>query len=152
MKNVEERVQEILEPIIQNLRYELYDVEYTKDGKDYFLRIYIDNDIGISLEDCEKVSNSINEILDKAEIIKEQYFLEVSSPGVERILKKDKHLENSIEKEVIVKLFKLYNKTKQINGVLKKFDKDYIYIKSKEELLSIDRKNIAQIKTVYNWN
>ena len=104
MKNIEERIQELIEPIIVNLGYELYDVEYTKDGKDYFLRVYIDNDKGISLEDCEKVSNAINDIIDTEDFIKEQYFLEVSSPGVERVLKKDKHLEKNIGEQVNIKL------------------------------------------------
>ena len=143
MKNIEERIQEKIEPIIVNLGYELYDVEYTKDGKDYFLRVYIDNDKGISLEDCEKVSNAINDIIDTEDFIKEQYFLEVSSPGVERVLKKDKHLEKNIGEQV--------NK-KQLSGFLQKFDKDYIYLKMEEKTLQIDRKSIAQIKTVYNWN
>lgn len=152
MKNIEEKVQELLEPIIKNLDYDLYDIEYTKDGKDFFLKIYIDNNKGISLEDCEKVSNAINDILDKEDFIKEQYFLEVSSPGIERILKKDKHLEKNIGVEVIIKFFKQYKNKKQLEGKLEKFDKNYIYIKTKEQVLTLDRKNIAQIKTVYNWN
>ena len=152
MKNIEERIQEKIEPIIVNLGYELYDVEYTKDGKDYFLRVYIDNDKGISLEDCEKVSNAINDIIDTEDFIKEQYFLEVSSPGVERVLKKDKHLEKNIGEQVNIKLFKQFENKKQLSGFLQKFDKDYIYLKMEEKTLQIDRKSIAQIKTVYNWN
>lgn len=108
--------------------------------------------LGISLEDCEKVSNAINDILDKEEYLKDQYFLEVSSPGIEKVLKKDKHLEKNIGEEVLVKLYKAINGTKQLQGMLEKFDNDSIYIKTDEEVIKIDRKNIAQIKTVYNWN
>ena len=72
MKNIEEKVEALVEPIILKLEYNLYDVEYIKEGKDYFLRIYIDSDSGISLEDCEKVSNSINDVLDSANLIEEQ--------------------------------------------------------------------------------
>lgn len=84
-----------------------------KNGKDYFLRIYIDKESGIDLNDCEKVSNEINEILDEANYIDKQYFLEVSSPGVERILRKDEHLEQNISKEVEIKLFRPIEKQKQ---------------------------------------
>lgn len=151
LKNIEEKVQNLLEPTIKELNYDLYDVEYVKEGKDYFLRIYIDNKKGISLEDCEKVSNAINEILDKVDLIQEQYFLEVSSPGIERILRKEKHFEDNLGKEIIAKLFKQYDGKKQIIGILDHFDNNYIYIKEQEKILNINKKDISQIKTVYNW-
>ncbi len=148
MAKIEDRVAELVKDNIEKLGYDLYDVEYAKEGPNYFLRIYIDSPKGIDLDDCEKVSNEINEILDEADYIKEQYFLEVSSPGVERILRKDEHLEQNIGKQVEAKLFKKdANGQKDYTGELKKFDKDTITI---DETV-IDRKNIAQIKTVYNW-
>ena len=147
MANIEERIYTLLEKTIINLGYDLYDVEYAKEGKDYFLRIFIDKSTGIDLNDCEKVNNSITDILDEADYIKEQYFLEVSSPGVERILRKDKHLRENIGKEVELKLFKPINKTKNIIGILEKFDDNNIFIDGE----IIDRKNISQIKLVYNW-
>lgn len=79
MTKIEEKVENLLKEKIENLGYELYDVEYVKEGKDYFLRIYIDQETGISIEDCEKVNNEITDMLDKEDYIKEQYFLEVSS-------------------------------------------------------------------------
>ena len=82
------------------------------EGKDYFLRIYIDSEKGISLEDCEKVTEEINDLLDKADYIKEGYFLEVSSTGIERILRKDRHLEGAIGEIVEIKLFKPIDKEK----------------------------------------
>lgn len=150
MANIEEKVEFLLEKEVNNLGYNLYDVEYVKEGKDYFLRIYIDNENGISLEDCEKVSNSVTEILDKADYIKEQYFLEVSSPGIERILRKDKHFEENLNKEIEIKLFRPINGTKELIGILKGYTKDNITIQENEEII-IDRRQIAQIKTIYNW-
>lgn len=93
MVNTEERIEELLKDTIENLGYELYDVEYVKEGKDYFLRIYIDRLSGISLDDCEKVSNNITQILDKEDYIKEQYFLEVSSTRCRKSFKKRKAFE-----------------------------------------------------------
>lgn len=148
MANIEEKVEQLIKEPIEKIGYELYDIEYAKEGPNYYLRVFIDSQNGIDLNDCEKVSNEINEKLDEADYIKEQYFLEVSSPGIERELRKDKHLEQNIGKQVETKLFKKdANGQKDYTGELKKFDKDTITI---DETV-IDRKNIAQIKTVYNW-
>ena len=106
LANIEERVEAFIKPTIEKMEYDLYDVEYAKEGKNYFLRIFIDKPEGIDLEDCEKVNNAINDLLDEADYIKEQYFLEVSSPGIERVLRKNKHIEQNIGKEIQVKLFK----------------------------------------------
>ena len=150
MANIEEKVENLISKTINNLGYELYDVEYIKEGKDYFLRIYIDSENGIDLDDCEKVSNSINEILDKEDYIKEQYFLEVSSPGIERNLRKEKHLKDNLGNNIQIKLFKPIDSKKQYKGILRDFSNDYIVIFNGKEI-KIDRKNISQIKTVYNW-
>ena len=152
MASIEEKVTKLVEPIIENLGYELYDVEYAKEGKNYFLRIFIDNEKGIDLNDCEKVNDALNEILDKENYIKEQYFLEISSPGIERVLRKDKHLEKNIGEEVNVKLFKKdENGEKEYLGNLKEFNQNEIVIETEEQEVKIERKNISQIKTVYNW-
>lgn len=152
MKNIEEKVEALVEPIILKLEYNLYDVEYIKEGKDYFLRIYIDSDSGISLEDCEKVSNAINDVLDSANLIEEQYFLEISSPGIERTIRKDKQLAQNIGKELSIKFFKPYNGKKQMQGTLEKIDEENIYINLENKILDIPKKDIAQIRTVYEWN
>ena len=152
MAKIEEKVESLIEPKIKELGYNLYDVEYVKEGKDYYLRIYIDKDTGISLEDCELVSNSVDDILDEADFIKEQYFLEVSSPGVERILRKDKHLKNNIGSNVQVKLFRPFNGKKQYDGILKDFDDTFIKIENGSQILEIERSNIGQIKTIFDWN
>ena len=150
MANIEEKIESLTSQTINDLGYDLYDVEYVKEGKDYFLRIYIDSEKGIDLNDCEKVSNAITELLDEEDYIKEQYFLEVSSPGVERVLRKEKHLKDNLENEVQIKLFKPLDGQKQYKGILKDFNNDYITIFNNEEV-KIDRKNISQIKTVFNW-
>ena len=93
MASIEEKVEKLLQPKIEQIGYDLYDVEYVKEGPNYFLRIFIDKPEGIDLNDCEKVNNEITEDLDKADYIKEQYFLEVSSPGIERVLRKEWQLK-----------------------------------------------------------
>ena len=153
MANIEERVEKLIEPIIEKIGYELYDVEYAKEGKNYFLRIFIDSEKGIDLNDCEKVNDAITDILDEENYIKEQYFLEVSSPGIEKVLRKEKHLEKNIGTEINVKLFKKdENGKKEYKGTLEDFDEKYIKIKEENQEFKIERKNIAQIKTVYNWD
>ena len=149
MAKIEDKVEKLVKEKIETLGFELYDVEYSKEGKNYFLRIFIDSPKGIDLNDCEKVNDGINELLDQADYIKEQYFLEVSSPGIERTLRKDKHLEQNIGKEINIKLFKKdENGKKEYQGILKQYNEEKIEL---EEEITIERKNIAQIKTVYNW-
>ena len=151
MAKIEEKVEQLVKDPIEKLGYSLYDVEYVKEGPEYYLRIYIDKESGIDLNDCEKVSNEINEILDKADYIKEQYYLEVSSPGIERKLRKDKHLEQNISKNAEIKLFKKDNNgKKEYTGKLKAFNQEEIIIETDKEI-AIERKNIAQIKTIYEW-
>ena len=151
MANIEEKVQTLVEPIIEDLGYSLYDVEYAKEGKDYFLRIFIDSKEGISLTDCEKVTNAINDILDEEDLVREGYFLEVSSPGIERIIRKEKHLEQNIGNEVEIKLFRPIDKQKTLSGILLKYDNESIYLNVNSEEKKIEKQNIAQIKTKYNW-
>ena len=148
MAKIEEKVEELIKDKIENIGYSLYDVEYAKEGPNYYLRIYIDKPDGIDLNDCEKVNDEINDLLDQADYIKDQYFLEVSSPGIERILKKDSHLEQNIGNQVEAKLYKKdENGRKSYIGELKAFDTDTITI----DEIKFDRKNIAQLKTIYNW-
>ena len=106
---------------------------------------------GIDLNDCEKVNDGINDILDTADYIKEQYFLEVSSPGIERILRKDKHLEQNIGNMVIINLFKAINGGKQLEGTLNKFDEKNVYLEQAEDIIEIERKNISLIKLKFEW-
>ena len=153
MANIEEKVENLLNNKIEELGYDLYDVEYAKEGKNYYLRIFIDKPEGIDLTDCEKVNDAINTLLDDANYIKEQYFLEVSSPGIERVLRKDKHLEQNKGKEIRINLFKKdENGNKEYQGKLKDFNDAQIIIEIEDEKIEIDRKNISLIKTVYDWD
>ena len=151
MTKLEEKVECLVKPIIENLGYNLFDVVYVKEAKDYFLRIFIDSEAGISLEDCEKVSNAINDILDEKDYIKEQYFLEVSSAGLERVLRRDEHLEANLGSEVEVKLFKSFENRKAYQGILKSFDSDFLVLEEESDEINLERKNIAIIKTIYKW-
>lgn len=151
MAKVEERIETLIKDTIENIGYDLYDVEYAKEGPNYYLRIFIDDKNGIDLNDCEKVSNAINEMLDESDIIKEQYYLEVSSPGIERIIRKDKHLEQNKGKQIEVKLFKKdKNGNKSYIGELEDFDAETITIKNEKEI-TIERKDIASMRTIYEW-
>lgn len=150
--NIESKVEILLEPIITNLGYDLYDVRYEKEGKDYYLRIIIDKPEGIDINDCETVNNAINDILDEADYIKEQYFLEVSSPGIERILRKSKHYISQIGNEISIKLFKPIEKSKEFVGILESFDEQNgITLKVDNTTMKIDLKDIAVAKTIFNW-
>lgn len=151
MAKIEEKVENLIKKPINDIGYELYDVEYAKEGKDYFLRIFIEKEGGISLEDCEKVNDEITELLDKQDYLKEQYFLEVSSTGIEKVLRKDKHLQDNIGVEIEVKLFKPINKKKSIIGILKDFNSNEIVVETDENEETIQRIDIAQIKTIYHW-
>lgn len=152
LASIEERVEKLLHDRVCELGYELYDVEYAKEGKNYFLRVFIDKEDGIDINDCEKVNDGIMELLDEADYIKEAYFLEVSSPGIERVLRKDKHLQASIGLEVETNLFKAVDGKKQLVGILDSFNENEIILVNNEERFSIERKNISLIKTKYNWD
>ncbi|MCI8486411.1 MAG: ribosome maturation factor RimP [Clostridia bacterium] len=132
MASIEEKVESIIKEPIKNLGYDLYDVNYVKEGKDYFLRIFIDNKEGIDLNDCEKVNDAISDLLDEANYIKEQYFLEVSSPGIERIIRKDEHLKQNIGEQIYVKLFMALNGKKEYIGILKRYDSNTVEIEEQE--------------------
>ena len=153
MANIEEKVENSISKIIKNLGYKLYDVQYAKEGKDYFLRIFIEKENGeITLDDCENVNNATTDILDKDDYIKEQYFLEVSSTGVEKMIRKDKHLKENIVEYITIKLFKPINNFEEYVGKLKSFDDQTITIEVENEELNIERKNISLIKKYYDWN
>ncbi|MGE5629408.1 MAG: ribosome maturation factor RimP [Solirubrobacterales bacterium] len=136
------KLNEIAEPLVTELGYELYYLEYVKEDGENYLRIYIDSDNGISLEDCEKVSRKISAVLDESDPITDAYFLEVSSPGIERGLFTDKHLEKYINFEIVIKLSELFEGKRSIQGKLMGFDSENLIVKTKETELSVPRKII----------
>lgn len=151
VNNIETKVENLLKDVIQNLGYKLYDVIYVKEAKDFYLRIIIDKENGIDLNDCEKVNDAINDILDEADYIKDQYFLEVSSPGVERVLRKPKHFQSQIGNEILVKLFKPLEKQKEFTGILKSYSEEELVLIQDDKKVKIEVKNIALARTVFDW-
>lgn len=149
MAKIEEKIESLVKEKIEKLGYELYDVLYLKEGANKILRIVIDQEKGISLDDCEKVNKAIKDLIDEADYIEEQYYLEISSPGIERILRKDWQLKKFIGEEVEIKLFKKDDKgNKSYIGTLLTVTDENLEIDLGEKI-QIARKNIAQVKTVY---
>ena len=147
MTSLEKKVEDLVKPIIENLGYKVYDVMYQKEGKGNYLRIFIDSDKGIDLNDCEKVNDSITDILDEKDYIKAQYFLEISSPGLERNLRRDEQFLANINKKIEVHLYNSINNKKIITGILQEYTNDYLIIDN----IKIENSNIASAKTIYNW-
>lgn len=145
---VEETVWAIAEPIANENGVEIYDVEFKKEGPDYFLRVFIDkSDGGISLDDCEAVSRPLSDALDEADPISEGYYLEVSSPGLERQLKRQKDFDRFKGEAVSVKLFAAVNGTKQLMGILKDRNENTLTLETENgEILELDNKNIAMVR------
>ena len=155
MTNLEKKIEELIEQEINKLGLELYDVEYVKVGKEYYLKVYLDkNDTvnSVTIEDCENVTNVINDILDKADYIKEQYYLEVSSAGIEKVLKYDKHFEQNIGKKIEINLYIKFENKKRYIGTLERYNDNEIVILTDDEEISFERKNISSVKLVYDWN
>ena len=147
-RDYETKTEELIMPILDEMGFELYDVEYVKEGSDYYLRAYIDKDGGITIDDCVAVSRRMNEILDEESSIggDDGYIFEVSSPGLGRVLKKDKHLEKSIGMDVDIKTYKPINGAKEFTGSLTSFDKDTITITFDDGVEVFNRSDIAQVK------
>ena len=124
----ESKTEQILSPIAEKYGVEIYDVEYVKEGKDWYLRAYIDKPEGVNINDCENVSRALSDELDKEDFIPDAYILEVSSPGLGRALKKDKHLQKSLGAEVEIKTYKPIDGQKEFAGILKAYDADTITI------------------------
>jgi ribosome maturation factor RimP len=131
MSKVTEVVEDLLTPILSNLDLELVDIEYVKEGKNWFLRIYIDKDSGVDIEECGLVSERLSEKLDELDPIPHNYFLEVSSPGAERPLKKEKDYQKAIGKNVFIKTYEPIDDEKTFEGILTAFDGETVTIEVK---------------------
>ena len=147
----EAKCEQLLLPITEKFGVEIYDVEYVKEGSDYYLRAYIDKPDGVNIIDCENVSRALSEALDKEDFIPDAYILEVSSPGLGRSLKKDKHLQKSIGQKVEVKLFKPIDKCKEFAGVLESFDEESITIMEENAPRTFNRAEIALIRLALDF-
>lgn len=147
----ESRAEELLQPIVEANGCEIYDVEYVKEGSEYYLRAYIDKEGGVNIVDCENVSRAFSEKLDEVDFISEAYILEVSSPGLGRALKKDRHLEKSIGEEVELKTYKPIDRQKDFAGILKSFDKDTVTIETEEKEIVFAKSDIAIIRLALDF-
>lgn len=125
-ESIESRFEEILTPIASNNGVWIYDVEYVKEGSDYYLRGYIDKEGGVTIDDCENVSRAVSDVIDQDDFIDEAYIMEISSPGLGRTLKKDRHFENSLGEEVELKTYKPVDGSKDFTGILKSYDSENI--------------------------
>ena len=150
-ESYEARTEELLAPIAAAKGVEIYDVEYVKEGSDYYLRAYIDKHGGVNIADCENVSRALSDVLDREDFIPDAYILEVSSPGLGRALKKDKHLEKSIGQEVEIKLFKPLDKSKEFAGILEGFDTDTLTIAEESGERTFNRADIALIRLALDF-
>ena len=151
-ESYEQRTEELLLPIIEEFHFELVDVEYVKEGGNWYLRAYIDKEGGITVDDCEVVSRRMSDLLDEQDFIEESYIFEVSSPGLGRPLKKEKDFIRSQGESVEVKLFRPGDKQKEFTGILKAWDKDTVTLGFEEEaVLTIERDNIALIRLAFDF-
>lgn len=137
----------VVENVAKDLGYSIWDLEYVKEGAEFYLRITIDSDEGIGIEDCEKMSRAIDPVLDEHDVIDDAYHLEVSSPGIERDIKTDYHLSVCIGEMVAIKLYAPIDGSKSYIGVLKSFNEENITVDDKE----IPRKAIAKMNIYFQF-
>ncbi|MCM1025488.1 MAG: ribosome maturation factor RimP [Roseburia sp.] len=147
----EARTEQLLAPIAEKNGVSIYDVEYVKEGGDYYLRAYIDKEGGVTIQDCENVSRALSDELDRVDFIPEAYILEVSSPGLGRTLKKDKHLQSALGQKVELKLFQPVEKRKEFAGVLESFDGEQLTLLEDGTPRSFRRADIAIIRLALDF-
>jgi ribosome maturation factor RimP len=144
--NIVKIVTELAQPLVEEQGLELVDVEYVKE-RAWYLRVYVDKEGGIDIDDCSTISSKLAKLLDDRDVIKEQYYLEVSSPGIDRPLKKDRDFLANYGKKVDVQLFAPIDGKKEIVGELKSHSETQVTLTlAKEKSLTIERKNIAVIR------
>ena len=148
----ESRTEALIMPIIEEMNFELVDVEYVKEGGTWYLRAYIDKEGGITVNDCEAVARQMNEILDAEDFIPDSYVFEVSSPGLGRPLKKEKEYIRNLDKEVEIRTYRAINKCKEFYGILKEYDADSVTIQTEEqEVLKFQKNEIALIRQAVHF-
>ena len=148
----EQKTEELLLPIIEKNQFELGDVEYVKEGSNWYLRAYIDKPGGITVDDCEVVSRALSELLDQNDFIEDSYILEVSSPGLGRPLKKEKDFQRSLGEEVEIRTYRAINRQKEFVGVLKGYDKESVTIEYEDETeQTFLKSDIALIRLAFDF-
>lgn len=150
MSKVTEEVEQLVTPILSDLQLELVEIEYVKEGKDWFLRVFIDKETGVDIEECGLVSERLSEKLDEIDPIPYNYFLEVSSPGAERPLKKEQDFMKAIGKNVFIKTYEPIDGEKTFEGVLTDFDghivKVEMKIKTRKKTVELPYEKIAKAR------
>ncbi|ALC85995.1 ribosome maturation protein RimP [Bacillus sp. FJAT-22090] len=158
MSNITSKIEELVTPILQELNLELVDIEYVKEGRDWFLRVYIDTPAGgIDIEQCAQVSEKLSEKLDVVDPIKENYFLEVSSPGAERPLKKDADFLKAVGKYVYIKTYEPVKGAKEFEGTLLSYSDDEgalieVRVKTRRVKIQIDKEKIALARLAIDFS
>ncbi len=148
----EAKTEALVMPLIEENNFELVDVEYVREGSNWFLRVYIDKEGGITVDDCELVSRALSDLLDVEDYIPDAYILEVSSPGLGRQLKKDKDFKRSIGEVIELKLYKAINKQKEFEGVLVSFDEETLTIELEDgNQESFQRTDIAMVRLALDF-
>lgn len=148
----EAKTEELILPILDKLGFELVDVEYVKEGNNWYLRAYIDKEGGITINDCEAVSREMNELLDEKDFIPDSYTFEVSSPGLGRPLKKEKDYIRNQDKEVEIRTYRAINHSKDFFGLLRTYDKEVVTIETEDgELLTFQKSEIALIRQAVHF-
>ena len=149
-KDYESKTETLIQPLIDANHFELVDVEWVKEGANWYLRVYIDKEGGITVDDCELVSRAFEETLDKEDYISENYIFEVSSPGRDRPLKKENDFIRNIGKDVEVKLYKAINKEKEFVGILTAYDDETVTLEMDDEsTMTFNRSDIAIIRQAF---
>lgn len=151
MKNIKGKVAEVATEICQDLGYELVDVEFKKGAKHNLISIFIYKEDGIGLDDCESVSRKIDEILDKDEDLTDPYYLEVSSPGLDRPIKTNDDYRRNLGKEVEVKLYAPIDGKKQFEGFLTSYDDESVLIKMEDGEMTFKQKDISMMRQVIKF-
>lgn len=155
-KKVTEIVEDLVTPILDESGLELVEIEYAKEGKNWFLRVYIDKEGGVDIEDCGQVSEKLGEKLDEADPIPQNYFLEVSSPGAERPLKKDKDFQKAIGKNVYIKTYEPILDEKEFEGILTGFDGNEVTlevtIKTRKKTIVIPYEKVAKARLAVTFS
>lgn len=152
MTKVEKGIYDVVLPITKELGYFLYDVMFVKEGKEYYLRIFIDKESGIDLDDCEVVSNRVSDLLDELDPISTPYNLEVSSCGLERHLREIDHYRAALGKEVEINLFKPFDGLKQFVGVLSNiYDDNVIVLNNNGNDIELKIDDVSSAKILFNW-
>ena len=150
-EEIENKTEALLKPIAEKNEVRIYDVEFVKEAGQWYLRAYIDRDGGVDINKCVDVSHELSDALDEHDYIDEEYILEVSSPGLGRQLKKDRHFENSLGQEVDVKLYKALDGTKEFTGNLKSYDSDTITIETPAGDKTFIRKEVSSVKLTLDF-